>query len=587
VECTNRRLKRLQKEAHPNYISICPRCGKKSLWHNVKENKYECLNLQCKAVIASPGEISEKSKQPASSKNTESDGTIHYSNYVDSRITGNASGSEDKKANRERDKKTYGHGIQRWLLALLLVFALCVIGLGVSIFVGSFIPLWLMFGFSLIYSIEKWLYYFTRRHKGLGKLYRLLLNLSILALLGLLVWSGIKLFSYQLVRNSLVSSLIFLAEFIFFIWVWRIVAKNSWRWPSMKLTIFSLVVLLLVLTFAGVQPMSGYKDNMLSKMSSIGSTAPTTLPTPVPTPRTTTPLPSTTSTPPAAVAPTVLDKIDPKTGQYKNYYLGLVKNAGVEGGNGCYDSKNDFIVLINNKNAKNPTYSELVNFLQSDKTDEFPYELSVLAGKFFYGEAEDRIDLGHFQEIIDGIIQPNPPKVCADFAERLHNEAEMAGIRCGYVIVNNLSHALDIFEATDKGLVFIDDTGQSNNLQVHIITLPNSITFGEPNSWDKVAYVADGKPYGLIDLKSALFFGLDYQGYEKWLATKKTLDTLETQYDKLAGGRTIVPEDTYNQLQNILNQVKDLSNKLGGFWDSLGTVTNYYFTWDGNWRDRK
>ncbi len=155
--------------------------------------------------------------------------------------------------------------VPSWLTALLLVFSLSIAGLGISMFVGSFIPLWLLLGFSIIFSIEKWFYYFTRKHKGLGKLYRLLLNLSILSLLGLLVWSGIRLFAHQFTQSSLVGSLIFLAEFVFFIWMWRVVARNSWRWPSMKLTVFSLICLSIVFAFAGVQPMSLYKDNAITK----------------------------------------------------------------------------------------------------------------------------------------------------------------------------------------------------------------------------------------------------------------------------------------------------------------------------------
>jgi transglutaminase-like putative cysteine protease len=185
-----------------------------------------------------------------------------------------------------------------------LIFALSIVGLGISMFIGSFIPFWLMFGFSSIYSVEKWLYYFTRKYKGIGKLYRLLLNLSILSLLGLLVWSGIKLFSHQLAQSSLVGSLIFLAEFILFIWIWRVVAKNSWRWPSLKLTVFSLLCLFVIFAFAGVQPLSDYKDNILNKMSSGGDSTPTATlvpvqpipevvkPTPTPAPTVPTPAPS-------------------------------------------------------------------------------------------------------------------------------------------------------------------------------------------------------------------------------------------------------------------------------------------------------
>ncbi len=160
---------------------------------------------------------------------------------------------------------------RNWLIALLLIFALSIVGLGISMFVGSFIPFWLIFGFSFIYSIEKWLHYFTRKYKAIGKVYRLLLNLSILSLLGLLIWSGIKLFSQQFVQSTLIGSLIFIAEFILFIWMWRVVSKNSWRWPSMKLTVFSLVCLSLIFAFAGVQPMADYKDKTVSFFSSISN----------------------------------------------------------------------------------------------------------------------------------------------------------------------------------------------------------------------------------------------------------------------------------------------------------------------------
>lgn len=353
----------------------------------------------------------------------------------------------------------------------------------------------------------------------------------------------------------------------------------------MKLTVFSLSVLFVVLAFAGVQPMSDYKDSLLTKISGSGCTPTTTMPTPAPAVGSTSSLPSATSAPPAA--PSLSDKIDPKTGQYKNYYLGLVKNPEVEGGSGCYDVEDKFVILINNQNAKNPTYSELVNFLLSNKTDEFPYQLSLVPIRFYYGQAEDNINLAHIQDIIDGKAQPSPPRVCADFAERLHNEAEIAGIRCGYVVIDNLSHALNVFETTDRGLVFIDDTGKSSDFRTFTIALPTSVTFGEPKSWDKVAYLEVGKPYGLISLECASYFGLDYSGYEKWLMTKKELDTLRAEYDRLAGGRLLVPPEVYYQLQNILAQEKILTEKLGGFWDSLGTVTSYYVTWDGNWKNRK
>jgi len=58
--------------------------------------------------------------------------------------------------------------INNYVLSLLLIFSLSIIGIGISIFVGSFIPFWILFGFSFIYSIEKWFIYFTRKYKVIG-----------------------------------------------------------------------------------------------------------------------------------------------------------------------------------------------------------------------------------------------------------------------------------------------------------------------------------------------------------------------------------------------------------------------------------
>ena len=152
-----------------------------------------------------------------------------------------------------------------WLIPAALIFSCTLIGFGISLFIGTAIPVWLLLGFSLIISIEKWFYYLTRKYKYIGKLYRLFLNLSMLCLLGLTIWSGIKLFSQQYFSSPLVGSLVFLAELVFFIWMWRTVSKNSWRWPSMKLTVFLLVCMAVVFTFAGVPPLSTYKDTLITK----------------------------------------------------------------------------------------------------------------------------------------------------------------------------------------------------------------------------------------------------------------------------------------------------------------------------------
>ena len=158
---------------------------------------------------------------------------------------------------------------KKWLLSLLFIFALSLVGWGIHVLIGSFIPFWLLLGFSVIYSIEKWLSYPTIRHKIAGRIYRLILNLSVLALLGLLIWSGVLLFTQQFMQSPLIGSLLFLLELAVFIWLCRVVSKNSWRQPSMKLTVISLICLFLIFSFAGVQPMAGYKDAAIDKIRMI------------------------------------------------------------------------------------------------------------------------------------------------------------------------------------------------------------------------------------------------------------------------------------------------------------------------------
>jgi len=96
------------------------------------------------------------------------------------------------------------------------------------------------------------------------------------------------------------------------------------------------------------------------------------------------------------------------------------------------------ITLRNNPDALNPSWEQLKAFLLNDRTDEVRYDYNSF--------------------------------VCADFAEMLHNNAEEAGIRAAYISIKLGpcfefprigGHALNAFETTDKGLVFIDCTGPS------------------------------------------------------------------------------------------------------------------------------
>ncbi|MHB8085988.1 MAG: hypothetical protein ACYDHZ_09185 [Dehalococcoidia bacterium] len=99
---------------------------------------------------------------------------------------------------------------------------------------------------------------------------------------------------------------------------------------------------------------------------------------------------------------------------------------------------NHYTVLHNNPSAHNPTWAELKSFLQTDQTDKHLY----VPGKF----------------------------TCGDFAEMLHNDAEVAGIRAAIIAIELqpdggngglVNHSFNAFETTDRGTVYIDDVSSS------------------------------------------------------------------------------------------------------------------------------
>ena len=95
---------------------------------------------------------------------------------------------------------------------------------------------------------------------------RLCLNLTILAGFGILVWHGYRLFTHA-VSDVLAGSIFLIVGIVIWILLIRLVCSRRYRWvkPSFKLTTFSVIAILLILTFAGVKPMSAYKDGLVEK----------------------------------------------------------------------------------------------------------------------------------------------------------------------------------------------------------------------------------------------------------------------------------------------------------------------------------
>lgn len=229
------------------------------------------------------------------------------------------------------------------------------------------------------------------------------------------------------------------------------------------------------------------------------------------------------------------------------------------------------IELINNPNATNPTYAELIAFIVTDSTD-----------------TKDYFKLGPIGY------------VCADFAEDVHNNAEAAGIRAAWVSIDfgrdDEGHACNAFETTDRGLVYIDCTGGSylrNLLDDYREFKLGHAPKSKPTSWDTVAYVEIGKEYGLIDIAKAK--SLTYSFYEeckqKWQEYEKLVSDYNDEvmrYNQEIGGKVYhegSPElariEAWGaRLEEKGEVIDELSEELGDFWvESLGIVKDIHIHW--------
>jgi hypothetical protein len=100
--------------------------------------------------------------------------------------------------------------------------------------------------------------------------------------------------------------------------------------------------------------------------------------------------------------------------------------------------------LENNPEAMNPTYDEVVKFMMADRTDSYRYVTD------YY--------------------------MCGNYAETVHNNAEAAGIRTAIVFIqfeHGVGHAINAFLTTDRGLVYIDSTGNDTHLLANLDRIVN------------------------------------------------------------------------------------------------------------------
>jgi len=239
------------------------------------------------------------------------------------------------------------------------------------------------------------------------------------------------------------------------------------------------------------------------------------------------------------------------------YFVQAFDVMATAGGDG------EAIHLQENSAAVDPAWEELRAFLLADQTDARSYDSSRF--------------------------------VCADYAEALHNSAERAGIRAGYVVLEfgeGGGHAIDAF-VVERSLVFIEPQG------------------------DQVAYVEVGKPYGVVPLQAAAEF--DYAYLEHYASSvTEWLDDLDrynaavgsfnqeiTAFDRAVAAYNRQPsDDEYDRLTEWQDRLDQESAELeqwdrqlrareaelgltGGFWDPTEplqgvadpTVTRVYVHW--------
>jgi len=215
--------------------------------------------------------------------------------------------------------------------------------------------------------------------------------------------------------------------------------------------------------------------------------------------------------------------------------------------------------LSNNPDAKAVSFAELKSFIREDTTD---------VGLYLEGMRD-----------------------CVDFAEKLHNNAERAGIKAAFVAVDfvdeEIGHALNAFKTTDRGSVYIDCTGMTLVLKLKSILEGNLNVLRN----DTVAYIEQGKRYGVIDIDKAE--SLDYGFYVEYMQKFDELDSMIDNYNnevaafnRALGGRTTLAEPEYSKFKaweaNINGKkrtILELIGKLGVPFEPLGIVEAVEIYW--------
>jgi len=195
--------------------------------------------------------------------------------------------------------------------------------------------------------------------------------------------------------------------------------------------------------------------------------------------------------------------------------------------------------LSNNFDATDPTWGRLLEFLKQDKTDENSYRKNMYES--------------------------------SDFAQSLHNNAEARGIKAAIVratFTGSEPHYLNAFNTTDKGLIYVDCTNT-----------------GHRRVEDKVAYIAKGKPYGVMfmdHLEAGDKPLNDYTYYEeserKWEVILEEMERGDWRKDTTWGGILAVMNPQFSQIMYVAKRAGEL--QIPTYWlGSLGVVNDAEIYW--------
>jgi hypothetical protein len=235
------------------------------------------------------------------------------------------------------------------------------------------------------------------------------LFLSLLAIAGFvdIIYRGHILLTHQI--SPVIGTILFLVEVGFWIWLVIVLRRPKYRYsrPNFKLVFASVLGIVLVCAFAGIEPLASYKDNVLNKitisLSSNKSILNNTQDVLVPTiPSATSGDTTTVPTAPPITTPKPITPPEPK--------------------------------------LQDPTWNQLLEFLKADNTDAHPYIYPTFVCADFAKMLQDNAHKAGWR--------------CAI----VHVELSGYPDWYDYGIPSETGHSCNAFNTADRGLVYIDDT---------------------------------------------------------------------------------------------------------------------------------